>query len=124
MADNQPEDFDAVLGGEAAPPVAGVVLGGFEGIKSSLKSSNVKVRTAALSSALNYGDAGLDLVIKALDDSSPQVQRFARRLLKRKGGVRVKQGLLDYDPLLYFTKLEDWKIKDYDPNNPLFLYTN
>lgn len=115
MADNRPSYFDAVLGGEAAPPVAGVVLRGFEGVKNSLKSSNVKVRTTALSSALNYGDAGLDLVIEALHDSSQQVQRLAKRLLKRRGGVRGKQALLDYNPLLYFTRLEDWKIKDYDP---------
>lgn len=115
MKDKQPSNFDAVLGGEAAPPFAGVVLGGFEGVKSNLESSNVKVRVAALSSALNYGDAGLDLVIEALNDSSPQVQSFAKRLLKHKGGIKGKQALLDYDPLSYFSRLEEWKIKDYDP---------
>ncbi|MBW4600821.1 MAG: hypothetical protein KME29_14775 [Calothrix sp. FI2-JRJ7] len=115
MADNQPRDFDVILGGDTAPPpVAGVVLGGFEGVKNRLGSSNVEVRVAALSEALNYGDAGLDLVIEALDDSSQKVQLFAGRLLKRSGNSRAKEALLDYNPYLSCTKLDDWVREDFD----------
>ncbi|BAZ17609.1 leucine rich repeat variant [Calothrix sp. NIES-4071] len=116
MADNQPRDFDMVLGGEAAPPVTGIVLGGLEGVKSRLNSSIANVQTAALCDALNYGDAGLDLVIETLPNFSRQVQRFAKRLLKQEGGAQGKQALLDYNPMLFFTKLEDWDVKQFDPN--------
>ncbi|RUS95880.1 hypothetical protein DSM106972_088930 [Dulcicalothrix desertica PCC 7102] len=116
MADNQPRDFDVVLGGEAPPPVAGVVLGGFEGVKNRLGSSNVDVRVAALSDALNYGEAGLDLLIGALyNDSSQQLKHLVGRLLKQKGGTKARQALLNYDPWLFFTKLEDWKIENFNP---------
>lgn len=116
MADNQPRDFDVVLGGQAPPPIASVVLGGLEGVKNRLESSNVEVRVAALSEALNYGEAGLDLLIGALyNDSSQQLKRFVGRLLKQKGGTKARQALLNYDPWLFFTKLEDWKIENFNP---------
>ncbi len=112
---NQPREFDAVLGGEAPPPASGVVLGGIEGVKSRLKSSNFEVKIAAIEDAINYGDTGLDLVIKTLNNSSQQVQRFIARLLKRRGGKKGKQALLDFNYNLYFTKLEDWTREDFNP---------
>ncbi|WP_223270104.1 hypothetical protein [Nostoc sp. 'Peltigera membranacea cyanobiont' 213] len=108
---NQPREFDAVLGGEAPPPVSGVVLGGIEGVKSRLKSSVVEVKVAALSEALNYGDIGLDLVINTLTNSSEQVQRFAAKLLKQRGGGKGKQALLNSNPYLAFTMMTDWLVK-------------
>ena len=111
---NQPREFDAVLGGEAPPPVSGVVLGGIEGVKSRLKSSVIEVKVAALSDALNYGDMGLDLVINTLTDSSEQVQRFAAKLLKQRGGDKEKQALLNSDPYLAFTTMTDWLVKEFN----------
>lgn len=112
--DNQPREFDVVLGGEAPPPVSGVVLGGIEGVKSRLKSSVAEVKVAALSEALNYGDMGLDLVINTLTDSSEQVQRFAAKLLKQRGGDKGKQALLNFDPYLAFTMMTDWLVKEFN----------
>jgi hypothetical protein len=66
---NQPRKFDAVLGGSAPLPVEDVILGRLEGIKHRLKSAVVEIRVAAISEALSYGDAGLNLLIKALNDS-------------------------------------------------------
>ncbi|MEL6459182.1 MAG: hypothetical protein AAFX46_18070 [Cyanobacteria bacterium J06636_27] len=57
--------YDAVLGGENPPLPDSVVLGGIEGVKRRFASKVVEVRIAALRDALNYGDAGLDLVIEA-----------------------------------------------------------
>ena len=94
---NKPQEFDAVLGGKAPPPVEGVVLGGLEGVKHRLTSTVVEARVTALSDALSYGEAGLDLVIGALNDSSQQVQRSASRLLRDQGGDIGKQALLKYD---------------------------
>ncbi|MDZ8137267.1 MAG: STM4015 family protein [Nostoc sp. DedQUE04] len=95
---NQPRDYDAVLGGQSPPPVDGVVLGGIEGVKRSLSNPVITVRIAALSEALKYGDAGLDVLIQALQDKSRLVQRFAYRLLKQKTEPQVKQALQAYKP--------------------------
>ncbi|MDZ8032976.1 STM4015 family protein [Nostoc sp. DedSLP04] len=95
---NQPRDYDAVLGGQSPPPVDGVVLGGIEGVKRSLSNPVITVRIAALSEALKYGDAGLDVLIQALQDKSRLVQRFAYRLLKQKTERQVKQALQAYKP--------------------------
>ena len=104
---NQPREFDAVLSGQALPPPS-LVLGGLEGVKHRLTSSVIEVQVAALSDALSYGEAGLELVIQALPNSSEQVQRVASLLLREKGGDIGKQALLDYDPWLFFTTLQDW----------------
>lgn len=105
---NQPRKFDAVLGGQAPPPTDGVVLGGIEGVKHRLKSLNLEVQIAALTEAMNYGEPGLDLVIDMLERSPKQTQRFISRLLREKGGQKGKRFLLNYDPWLFFTSLEDW----------------
>lgn len=60
---NQPREYDAVLGGQILPPVQGVILGGIEGVKYRFSSSNIEARISALGEALNYGEAGLNLVI-------------------------------------------------------------
>ena len=76
MSENQqPKAYDAVLGGQSPPSEgAAEVLGGIEGAKLRLSNSNAQVRITALHQALNYGEAGLDLVLKALEDKSPEVQ--------------------------------------------------
>lgn len=111
---NQPREFDAVKGGQAPPPVEGVVLGGLEGVKRRLTSPVVEARVTALSEALNYGESGLDLVIGALNDPAKPVLRAACRLLREKGGLKGKQALLNYDPWLFFTTLQDWKCENFN----------
>ncbi|BAY24139.1 leucine rich repeat variant [Calothrix sp. NIES-2100] len=95
---NQPRDYDAVLGGQSPPPVYGVVLGGIEGVKNCLSSPVIEVRIAALSEALKYGDAGLDVVRQALQDESKLVRRFAYRLLKQRVEPQIIQALQAYKP--------------------------
>ena len=110
----QPREFDAVLGGNNPPPVTGVVLGGIEGVKRRLQSEIVDVRVKALWDALNYQEAGLNLVIQALEDSSKQVKNFASRLLKDLGGEKGKEALLEFEPNLYFTKIDNWEAETYN----------
>ena len=117
---NQPREFDAVLGGQEPPPSSGVILGGLVGVEDRLTSPVVEARVAALSEALNYGEAGLNLIIQALPDSSQQVQRVAVRLLREKGGYKGKQALLDYDPWLFFTTLQDWTKDESSSQNSIF----
>ncbi|MFM6055982.1 MAG: hypothetical protein ACKPA7_30925, partial [Sphaerospermopsis kisseleviana] len=47
-----------------------------------LQNPDAKVRIAALEQALNYGEQGLDLVIKSLKDEAVEVQDAAYLLLK------------------------------------------
>ncbi|WP_375472561.1 HEAT repeat domain-containing protein [uncultured Nostoc sp.] len=93
---NQPRDYDAVLGGQSPPPIDGLVLGGIEGIKRCLSNPVANVRIAALGEALKYGDAGLDVLIQALQDKSRLVQRFAYRVLKQRTEPQVLQALQIY----------------------------
>ncbi len=65
MADNpnQPRKYDVLKGGQALPPSGRVILGGLEGVKRRLARVVAQQRIAALKDALNYGEAGLGLVI-------------------------------------------------------------
>ena len=46
MSENQPREYDAVLGGDSQAPVDGVVLGGIEGIKQRLANPDINVKIA------------------------------------------------------------------------------
>ncbi|KAF3884874.1 MULTISPECIES: STM4015 family protein [Nostocales] len=132
MPDNhkQPKKDDAVLGGQSPPPVEGAVLGGIEGVKRRLWNPVVDVRRAAVEEALNYGDAGLDVVIQALKDEAKQVQRFAYRLLRPREEQKVKLALQQYTPWdlverlaqypgyqgMHATRFANRQVADFDPN--------
>lgn len=102
---NQPREYDAVLGGQTPPPVQGVILGGIEGVKHRLSSSNIEARTSALSEALNYGETGLNLVIQALDDKFRRVRHTAAQLLRERNEAQVKLALQNYKFWSAFEKL-------------------
>ncbi|MEG4498727.1 PspA/IM30 family protein [Microcoleus sp. F10-C6] len=80
---DQPKPYDAVRGGQLPPPVGGVVLGGLAGVKHRLSSSVSEHRIAALTETLNYGDAGLKIVIKICQSETGPVQRAACDLLRQ-----------------------------------------
>src|SRR6476469_280205 len=81
---DQPQPYDAVRGGQLPPPVGGVVLGGLAGVKHRLSSSVSEHRIAALRETLNYGDAGLKIVIKICQSETGPVQRAACDLLRQR----------------------------------------
>lgn len=81
---DQPKPYDAVRGGQLPPPVGGVVLGGLAGVKHRLSSSVSEHRIAALRETLNYGDAGLKIVIKICQSETGPVQRTACDLLRKR----------------------------------------
>jgi predicted RNA binding protein YcfA (HicA-like mRNA interferase family) len=76
--ENRPREYDAVKGGQNSTPIDAAVLGGISGVKNRLSSTRLEVRIAALSEALKYGEAGLDLVVSALQDESMQKSWFLR----------------------------------------------
>jgi len=103
MSDRQNEarEYDAVLGGQSSIPVNAAVLGGIPGVKSRLALPTVEVRIAALSEAVKYGEAGLDLIIQALGDESIPVKLAAYALLKDRKEEKIKQHLR-YFPIFDF----------------------
>ncbi|MEH1940442.1 MAG: hypothetical protein V7L01_09530 [Nostoc sp.] len=110
---NKPTEYDAVLGGKTHPD-SRVVLGGIAGVKNRLKSGIFEVHVAALADALNYGDAGLNLVIDALQDYSDKIHQIAIELLQETEG-KGKQALLGCEPWLFFTTLKDWTSENFNP---------
>ena len=115
MSENQPREFDAVLGGSTSPIFTSAVLGGIEGVKQRLQSKNVDVKFDALWDALNYGEAGLDLIAQRLHDFYGKVSRYAELLLRERGGEKGKKALVDYNPWKYLTTLENWQKRKYNP---------
>jgi formylglycine-generating enzyme required for sulfatase activity len=93
---NEPREYDAVLGGQTSIPVNAAVLGGIPGVKSRLASPAVEARIVALSEAVKYGEAGLDLIIQGLGDESIQVKIAAYSLLKDRDELKSKPQLEDY----------------------------
>ncbi|MFB2974058.1 pentapeptide repeat-containing protein [Aerosakkonema sp. BLCC-F183] len=79
---NEPRNYDVVLGGKTPPPTSGAVLGGLAGVKHRLISQEAEQRIGALMEALSYGEAGFDVLIRALDDPVPQVRDTACLLLQ------------------------------------------
>ncbi|MEG4809648.1 formylglycine-generating enzyme family protein [Microcoleus sp. F8-D3] len=93
---NQLRAYDAVKGGQNPPPLGAAVLGGIPGVKSRLASPIVEVKITALSEALKYGDAGLDLIVGALQDESMAVKFAAYSLLRDRDEPNIKQQLQKY----------------------------
>jgi formylglycine-generating enzyme required for sulfatase activity len=99
MSENQqPREYDAVLGGNSQILEGAAVLGGIEGVKVRLKNPEPQVRIAALQQAVNYGEQGLDLVIQALENELPQIQIQAYALLISRTELKVKQSLQKFNP--------------------------
>lgn len=120
---NQPKEDDAVLGRHALPPIGGVVLGGLAGIKQRFATDSADQKIVALRDALTYGQPGIDLLIQALADKSPEVQWTAYSLLRERAEPRIKQVLqehlfspsaeaLDCSRLGGLLAVGDWKSAD------------
>lgn len=90
---SSPQKHDAVLGGKVPIPSAGVILGGLDGLKRRLASKTAEHRIAALPETLNYGQQGLNLLIRSLKDEVESVQWVAYNLLRDRPEPRVKWAL-------------------------------
>jgi hypothetical protein len=93
---NQPQHFDAVLGGRSAEPKASAVLGGLTGIQHQLSSPDPCQRIAALPKALQYHQDGLELIKQALRDRNVAVQQAAYQLLRDHDDPQVQRDLHPY----------------------------
>jgi hypothetical protein len=117
MSQPNPNNTDAILGGQNPPPVNAVVLGGLAGVKQRLENGSIDQRLQALNDAVQYGDKAIELVIQALTDESPEVQVLTSKLLRYSFGLAGEEELykyaLDieshYDPFNQPQKLYDYK---------------
>ncbi|RUT02247.1 hypothetical protein DSM106972_063220 [Dulcicalothrix desertica PCC 7102] len=94
---NQPRKHDAVLGGQAPPPTHGVILGGIEGVEKRLATGLPEYQTAALNDALNYGDAGLKIILKSLQNTTGKVKLLAYSHLRARSETWVQEALKAYN---------------------------
>lgn len=102
MSDNQPRQYDAVLGGDSQAPVDGVVLGGIEGAKQRFASNSENYRILALEELIRYGEEGLDLVIHGLKDSSENVKIKAYKLLRKLSNSKAKRAIKNINHYRFF----------------------
>ncbi|MEH2219711.1 MAG: hypothetical protein V7K72_21825 [Nostoc sp.] len=88
---NQPREYDAVFGGQVAPPVNGLVLGGLEGVKLRLNSNDIKIKISAFTELIKYGGIGLDLLLDLFQhEKSEEVKKSAYLLLRYQTEAKVK----------------------------------
>ena len=115
---NQPGKNDAVLGGHAAIPTGAVMLGGLDGVRRRLTSPLADQRAAALTEALQYGQRGLNLVIRALGDRAPEVQQAAYALLQNRTEPKVVRAVEQFYARAYYDRLQrllagqQWQMAD------------
>ncbi|AFZ06165.1 protein of unknown function DUF323 [Oscillatoria nigro-viridis PCC 7112] len=114
---NQPREYDAVLGGQNPPPIDAAVLGGISGLKSRLASPVVYIRISALPEAPKYGEAGLDFIIQALQDRIMSVRFAAYLLLKDRDEEKIKQYLRTYNTSDFDVIIEDAYGKENSSSN-------
>ncbi|OYD96194.1 hypothetical protein CDG76_05080 [Nostoc sp. 'Peltigera membranacea cyanobiont' 210A] len=81
------------------------VLGGIERVRQLLAHGKVEQKIDALLDVFEYGEAGLDLIIQALQNSEVDVQEAAYWLLQESTEPRAKLALQAYNPYLFFEYL-------------------
>ncbi len=74
-------------------------------IEQDMESGSEQQRIDALLDAFDYGDAGLYLIVQALDDPSQSVREAAHLLLTENQSERAKQALWDYLPYRHLQQL-------------------
>ncbi len=107
---NQPREYDAVKGGQSQIPIGAAVLGGIAGVKQRFASDSVEARIAAVKDAPKYGEAGLNLAVQGLLDSSEAVQRAAYSILRKETELSVRQALKEFVPYKLFECLRTVKV--------------
>jgi hypothetical protein len=93
MTDINPHESDLVLGGQNPPPVAAAILGGLAGVKQRLESESIAARIQALNNAVIYGDDGIDLALRSLNDEAIKIQKLAEKLLRYHFGSAGEKAL-------------------------------
>jgi hypothetical protein len=109
MSQSNPDDTDAILGGQDSLPFNAAILGGLDGVKKQLANESIMGRIRTLNNSIQYGSKAIDIARQSLTDESEEVQKIAKRLLRDHCEETGKELLLDHDPMSYFTTFNDWK---------------
>ncbi|MEH2088406.1 WD40 repeat domain-containing protein [Nostoc sp.] len=117
MVDNsqEPKEHDVVLGGHSNALGDGIVLGGLERIKKLVAHGKVEQKIDALLDAFEYGQAGLEIIIHSLHDSSIKVREAAYFLLQESTELSAKEVLQEYIPYEFFKCLHTWNEETHIP---------
>jgi hypothetical protein len=100
-----PNEQDAVLGGDSPAPAQAAVLGGIGQVEKRLASDSLETKFIALRECLNYGKAGIDHILRALNDPSPRIQYEAYRILRGRSEPQIKEALHHYRWWQHFERL-------------------
>lgn len=109
MSELQPDNTDAILGGQNRLTTDTLVLGGIEGIEQRLSSQDEKIQISALREALKYEEKGLELLIDIWKNDSHGLKWKAFSLLRTREEERVNQALSEYNPWLNMSCVHTWE---------------
>lgn len=87
MSENQPREYDAVLGGQNPAPIDGVVLGGLEGVQRRFVTGNENQKIATVIEAFKYGDRGFEWVSQILDGESSEFEYAVYLAIGQKAAI-------------------------------------
>ena len=83
MNEQQPKEYDLVLGNQNKPQPGDLVLGGIAGIKRRLESQSINKKLIAIKE-IEYGEAGLDLLIDVFrkDENIEVIKAVLQQMIK------------------------------------------
>jgi len=86
MSNQQPQPYDAVLGGQTQAPIDAAVLGGIQGVRQKLASDNEAVKKEGILQVLNYGEKGIEVLFGVLEqERNLNIQWLAHQTLAKQG---------------------------------------
>jgi hypothetical protein len=124
MSQIDPNNSEAVLGGQNSFHLNSAILGGLDGVKQRLESKSLAAKLEALKDLIQHGSDEINLSLQALSDPNEDVRRLALKFLRTKSGEEGKAALLEREPSSYFTTLADWRCEIYNPNIGIVDTTN
>ncbi len=104
----EPKEDDVSLCGHYKVPADDVVLGELERINQLMVHGRIEQKIDALLDAFEYGQAGLEIIIHSLHDSSREVREAAYFLLQESTELSAKEILQEYIPYDFFKCLHAW----------------
>jgi COMPASS component SWD3 len=108
MSQPKPDRTDAILGGQNSLITDTVVLGGIEGIKHRLTSTDKQTQISALQEAFKYADKGIELLVEIWRDDLYKLKWDAFTLLRTRAEEKVKACLTEYNPWLNLQCIHTW----------------
>ncbi len=114
MSELNPQESNAVLGGQNLPPSDGSILGDLASVKQGLASKSIAQRLQALNNAVQYGNDAIDLAIHALTSDAEDVRRLAKKILRDRLGGAGREALLNCEPTSCFVNINDCQQELYD----------